>query len=313
MIPGSEAPCPRKECAVNSRLWIALIALSLGWGTRGVATRLAFDHGVETLTLVSVRLAIATVLIVAIQGLVAKRFSVDRHVMTIGAILAVTNVVAPFWLFTAAFHHASAGFVGLMAALIPLGTALFAHFMLPDEPLSRAKTIGLVLGIVGVAILVASGDSGLTVGGNPALAAAWAVPGVASFSFSTVFGKRHEASMRGLSVVTVQIGLGAVIAVFPMLIFEGVPNLGMGAWTLLGYLAVFSTIVPLVLFYWVLVRSSAGQVALSGYLVPLVSVIAGVVILDETVGPGILLGGMAILGGVVLADRSAGKHALVVR
>jgi drug/metabolite transporter (DMT)-like permease len=297
---------------VNRQSWIALIALSLGWGTRGVATRLAFDHGVETLTLVSVRLAIAAVLVVAIQGLITKRFSTDRQVMTVGAVLAVTNVVGPFWFFTAAFHHASAGFVGLMAALTPLGTALFAHFMLPDEPLSRAKTTGLVLGIVGVAILVASGDSGLTVGGNPALAVAWAMPGVALFSFSTVFGKRHEASMRGLSVVTIQIGLGAVIAVFPMLIFEGVPNLGIGAWTLLGYLAVFSTIVPLVLFYWVLVRSSAGQVALAGYLVPLVSVIAGIVLLDETVGPGILLGGMAILGGVVLADRSAGKHELVV-
>ena len=298
---------------MNRRSWIALIALSLGWGTRGVATRSAFTHGVETLTLVGIRLVIAAILMVGIQVLVTKSITINRKVMTIGSVLAVTNVVAPFWLFTAAFHHASAGFVGLMAALTPLGTALFAHFMLPDEPLSRAKTAGLALGIVGVGILVASGDSGLAVGGNPALAVAWAAPAVASFSFSTVYGKRNEKSMRGLGVVTVQIGLGAVIAIVPMLIFEGVPNLGVSAWTILAYLAVFSTIVPLVLFYWVLVRSSAGQVALTGYLVPLVSVIAGVVILGETVGPGILLGGIAILGGVVLADRSAAKHALVIR
>lgn len=297
---------------MNRRSWIALIALSLGWGTRGVATRSAFTHSVDTLTLVGIRLVIAAILMAGIQALVTKRLTIDRRVMAIGSVLAVTNVVAPFWLFTAAFHHASAGFVGLMAALTPLGTALFAHFMLPDEPLSRAKAVGLALGIAGVGILVASGDSGLAVGGNPAMAVAWAAPAVASFSFSTVYGKRNESSMRGLGVVTVQIGLGAIIAIIPMLIFEGVPNLGVEAWSLLAYLAVFSTIVPLVLFYWVLVRSSAGQVALSGYLVPLVSVVAGVVILGETVGPGILIGGMAILGGVIIADRSAGKHALVI-
>lgn len=302
-----------RNTTMNRRSWIALTALSLGWGTRGVATRAAFGYGVGTLTLVGIRLAIAAVLIAAIQALATRKIRVDRRVMTIGSILAVTNVVGPFWLFTAAFHHASAGFVGLMAALTPLGTALFAHLMLPNEPLTKAKTAGLALGIVGVAILVGSGDSGLAVGGNPALAVAWSAPAVASFSFSTVYGKRNEASMRGLGVVSVQIGLGAVIAIIAMLIFEGVPNLGLEAWTILGYMAVFATIVPLTLFYWVLVRSSAGQVALSGYLVPLVSVIAGVVILDETVGRGILLGGIAILGGVVIADRSASRHALAVR
>ena len=243
---------------MNRRSWIALIALSLGWGTRGVATRSAFTHEVDTLTLVGIRLVIAAILMAGIQVLVTKTITINRKVMTIGSVLAVTNVVAPFWLFTAAFHHASAGFVGLMAALTPLGTALFAHFMLPDEPLSRSKAAGLALGIVGVVILVASGDSGLAVGGNPAMAVAWASPAVASFSFSTIYGKRNESSMRGLGVVTVQIGLGAVIAIIPMLIIEGVPNLGVEAWTLLGYLAVFSTIVPLILFYWVLVRSSAG-------------------------------------------------------
>lgn len=287
--------------------------MSLGWATRGVATRLAFTHGVDTLTLVGIRLVIAAILMAGIQVLVTKSITINRKVMTIGSVLAVTNLVAPYWLITESFHHASAGFIGLMAGLTPLGTALFAHFMLPDEPLSRVKAAGLALGIVGVGILVASGDSGLAVGGNPAIAVAWALPAVASFSFSTVYGKRNESSMRGLGVVTVQIGLGAVIAIIPMLIFEGVPNLGVEAWTLLGYIAVFSTIVPLVLFYWILVRSSAGQVALSGYLVPLMSVIAGVVILGETIGPGILFGGMAILGGVVLADQSARKHALVIK
>lgn len=290
---------------MNNRAWLALIALSLGWGTRGVATRYAFGHGVDTLTLVGVRLAIAAAIILSVQAVVSKGLRFNRSVVSVGAVLAVTNVVGPFWLFTAAYYHASAGFVGLMAALTPLGTALFAHFMLPDEPLTKGKAAGLALGIVGVGILIASGDSGLAVGGNPLLAVLWASPAVASFSFSTVYGKRHESVMSGLGVVTVQIGLGAIIAIIPMLVVQGLPSLGREAWGALGYLAVFCTIAPLMLFYWVLVRSSAGQVALSGYLVPLVSVVAGVVLLSETVTMGIVLGGAAILAGVVIADRSA--------
>ena len=80
--------------------------------------------------------------------------------------MAVTNLVIPYLLFTLAYAEASAGFVGLFAALIPMATAVFANAMLPNEPMTRWKLIGLSIGFAGVAALLASGDSGLASGGG---------------------------------------------------------------------------------------------------------------------------------------------------
>jgi drug/metabolite transporter (DMT)-like permease len=288
--------------------WLALGVLSLGWGTRGVATRAAFEHDVTTVTVVAVRLAIAAAIVFVAQTVRRRKMQWSKPLIRAGMVMGITNITMPFWLFSAAFQYASAGFVGLMAALTPLGTAVFAHLLLPAEALTKRKAVGLALGIVGVAVLLASGDSGLVSGGRPLLAVAWSLPGVAAFSFSTAYAKREAASIVGLDILVIQLSVGAVLTVVPMLVLEGVPRVGGTAWALLTYLAVASTVVPLLLFYWVLVRSTAGQTALVGYLVPVVSVVAGVVLLGERVEPGLLVGGVAILTGVLIADR---EHRIV--
>ena len=246
---------------------------------------------------------IAAGIVILAQLVVRGRLTFKGPVLRTGVVMGVTAVAVPFLLFNAAYHHASAGFVGLMAALSPLGTAVFAHILLPNERLDRRRLTGLVLALAGVGILLLSGDSGLPSGGNALRAVAWSMPGIAAFSFSTVFAKRQSASLAGFEVLTVQFTTAALLTVVPMLLLEGPPRLDAASWGLLTYLAVACTVVPLLLFYWVLERNAAGQVALVGYLVPIVAVVAGVVLLDEQVGPGLAFGGIAIIAGVLIADR----------
>ena len=288
---------------MNRSSWLALWTLSIGWGTVGVGTRAAFESDVGSLTVVAGRLTIAAAAVVTIQLFVRGKVIWRREVVRTGAVMAVVGVAAPFVLFNSAYHHASAGFVGLMAALSPLGTAVFAHLLLPGETLNRRRVAGLGVAIIGVAVLMFSGDSGLAVGGRPVLAIAWSLPGVASFSYSTVYAKRHAASLVGFEVLIVQFTVAAVLMLGPMLIVEGLPRLAPAAWGILAYLAIGSTVVPIMLFYWVLQRNSAAQTALVGYIVPLVAVVAGVILLSEQVGAGLIAGGLAIMTGVVIADH----------
>jgi drug/metabolite transporter (DMT)-like permease len=296
---------------VNRGSWLALWALSVGWGTVGVATRAAFENGVGSLTIVTGRLVIATAVVAAAQLVLRRRMTWDATLVRTGTVMAVVGVAMPFVLFNNAYQHASAGFVGLMAALTPLGTAIFAHVLIPGEKLGRRRLVGLSLAIAGVAVLLLSGESGLAVGGRPAMAIAWSMPGVAAFSFSTVYAKRQTASLAGFDVLVVQFAVATALMLAPTFILEGPPLLGAESWWLLVYLAIGSTVVPLMLFYWVLERNTAAQTALVGFVVPLVAVIAGVVLMSERVGTGLLLGGAAIITGVVVADRS-GRDATTV-
>ena len=203
-----------------------------------------------------------------------------------------------------ALQHASAGFLGLMVALIPLMTAVVAHMALPDEPLSAPKLAGLLIGFSGVAVLLLSGDSGLAEGGRPLLAGLLAIAAVASISIGGVYAKRFAGQYRPLDVTGVHFGSGTIMIAIAMFVVEGGPAVETGkAWLLLGYMALFSTFLPFLLYYWMLRSISATYASMAGYVVPIIAVVAGVVLLDEVLEAGIILGGLLILIGVVLTDR----------
>ena len=217
---------------------MALWALSVGWGTVGVATRAALENGVGSLTIVTGRLVIAAGVVAAAQLFLRRRMTWDAILVRTGTVMAVVGVAMPFVLFNNAYQHASAGFVGLMAALAPLGTAIFAHLLIPGETLGRRRLVGLSLAIAGVAVLLFSGDSGLAVGGRPSMAIAWSIPGVAAFSFSTVYAKRQTASLAGFDVLVVQFAVAIVLMLAPTFVLAGQPRLEAESWWLLVYLAI---------------------------------------------------------------------------
>ena len=76
------------------------------------------------------------------------------------------------------------------------------------------------------------------------------------------------------------------------------------AWAALGYMALMSALIPMLLYYWLYTQVSATYASLAGYIIPPIAIVAGVVVLDEQLQAGIVLGGLLILVGVLLADRA---------
>jgi len=291
--------------------WIAFVIAAIGWGTGGVAVRAAFDEGVGPWTTVALRVGIAAILVfvfLASRGLRRP----DRLTMKIGLVLAVTNLLIPYVLFTFAYEEASAGFVGLFAALIPLATAVYAHFMLTGERLNTGKIIGLAIGFTGVAALLISGDSGLGSEGRPLVAAMLALISVAAIGYAGAYAKRYAGRYDPLEITGLQFSLSAVILIPAMLLFEGMPgSLTAPGWALVLYMAIASTFLPFYLFYRLVESAPITTVSLVGYLVPLVSLVAGVLLLGEQIESGIIIGGALILTGMIITDRSGRTKAAV--
>ena len=291
--------------------WIAFVVAAVGWGTGGVAVRAAFDEGVGPWTTVALRVALAAVLVIAFQASRGLRRP-DWLTMKIGTVLAFTNLLIPYVLFTFAYEEASAGFVGLFAALIPLATAIYAHFMLSDEKLNTGKIIGLAVGFIGVAALLISGDSGLGAEGRPLVAAALALISVAAIGYDGAYAKRYAGRYDPLEITGLQFLLSVVVLIPAMLWFEGLPDsLTAPGWALVFYMAVASTFLPFYLYYRLIESAPVTTVSLVGYLVPLVSLVAGVALLGEQIEPGIVVGGTLILTGMIITDRS-GRTATAV-
>ncbi|MCL1599624.1 MAG: DMT family transporter, partial [Actinomycetia bacterium] len=93
------------------------------------------------------------------------------------------------------------------------------------------------------------------------------------------------------------------------LLIEGVPSdVTTNGWRLMVLMAVAATFMPFLLFYWLLEHISATDASLIGYLVPFVALIGGIVLLGEELQAGIVVGGILVFTGMVLADR-AGRRA----
>jgi drug/metabolite transporter (DMT)-like permease len=289
---------------VTRRGWFALGIAALGWGSGGLATRAAFGEDVGPWTMVALRTLIAGLLVLGLLALNGLRWP-DRLTLKVGLVMAVANLLIPYVLFTYAYDEASAGFVGLFGALIPLATAIFANFMLADERLNRGKIIGLIVGFAGVAALLVSGDSGLGADGRPLVAAALAIVSVVAIGYSGGYAKRYAGRYDPMEMIAVQFLASSVVLVPVTLGIEGAPTSLTGtAWALILFMALFSTFLPFYLFYRLLQTVPATTVSLVGYVVPLVALVGGVILLDERIETGILIGGALILAGMIITDRA---------
>lgn len=284
-------------------IWVAFALASIGWGSGSPVARLLLDRGLSPYELVLFRSAIAALAIVVYLA-VRSQLRAGRIAVTVGLVMAFTSLALPFVLSTIALQYASAGFVALPGALIPLMTAGMAHFLLPGDRISPAKVIGMTLGLAGVIILLTSGDSGLVAGGRPGLAGALGLASAFSIAAGSVYAKQHVDGYATLEVAGVQFVAGAAMILAATLVAEGGPAVpDGGSWLLLLYMGLVSTFVPFVAYYWLLRRISASFASTIGYIVPLIAVVAGIVLVDELLQTGIVVGGALILLGVAVTDR----------
>jgi drug/metabolite transporter (DMT)-like permease len=171
--------------------------------------------------------------------------------------------------------------------------------------MTLVRSMGLILGLAGVAVLLTSGDSGLTEGGRPMLAGVYALIAVLSIAAGGVYAKQYAGQYRPTEVVGIHFVSGSIVIATTTLIIEGAPaGLTGNAWALIVYMALGSTVLPFILYYWMIRTVSATFASMAGYLVTLIAVIAGMVFLDERLQPGILIGGVLILVGVVIGERA---------
>lgn len=289
---------------MRARIWTAIVVSSVGWGTAGIATRAALREGIGPYTIMGMRILIAAAAVFAYR-LLRRRPLPGPRLWRLGAVIGLTNITAPYILFTLAVQHASAGFLGLLITNIPLATAVWAHFLLPDERLNRLKAFGLSLAVAGLALLLITGESGLGDAGRAGTAAALALGGVVVAAFGGVHARRHAPDHHILDLAGPQFALGALVLVITMLAVEGLPEgISAAGWGLVVYMAFAGTFMPFLLFFWMLQRVSATTASLPSYLIPVIALTGGALLLGEQVTLLMVFGGALILSGVVFTERA---------
>lgn len=108
----------------------------------------------------------------------------------------------------------------------------------------------------------------------------------------------------GSNVVTVLTILTGTVLLLPLLsqsTIQQAATLSFNGWVAVVSLGLLSTVAANPLFFYALTMQKLSHISVQLYLVPLFSVVAGVLLLGESVGLNLVVGGAMILLGVRIA------------
>src|SRR4051812_39973563 len=214
-------------------------------------------------------------------------------------VFTVLEMTMPWLLLSWAERELSSSLTGLLVAGVPFVAALTARLAGDEDRLSRVRVGGMVLGIVGIALLL-----GLDVGGAQWTAIAPVALVVVGYATAPMVISHKLPDVPGVTASAFALLVTAVVyAPF------AVPRLGSAvgaparAWASVAALGIVCTAVALALFF-ALIREVGPQRALViTFLNPAVAVLLGVLLLDEPFTLGLAVGLPVIVVGCVPATR----------
>jgi drug/metabolite transporter (DMT)-like permease len=277
--------------------------LVLIWGTTWAAIRIGLQ-GVPPFTGVAVRFTIAGALLLALALAAGVRLGRARHEKSLWLANGVLSFCLSYSIVYWSEQYIPSGLAAVLFATYPLFVAPLAHVLLREERLNARASAGLVLGFAGVAVIF-SDDLALLGGEQVRHAALVMLVSPLVSALATVAIKRwgagvHPFSLSAVPMLFAGVVMGSVAALFERgrpVVFDG---RSVGA---ILYLAVLGSAVTFTVYYWLLARVTATQLALTSYLIPIVALAVGAALFAEPLRPRLLAGSALILAGVVIVSR----------
>jgi drug/metabolite transporter (DMT)-like permease len=251
-----------------------------------------------------VRFLLAGTLMLLIALVLRRPFPRDARAWLAFAALGIfANAAYLGFTYTALAHGLSSGVGAIVASTNPLILALVAPWILL-EPLTRLKSLGLVLGFGGViAIVLARGGSGTAAPGDVALA----VAGVVASVISTIVFKRARGGTDLLAINAIGLLAAGLVLVPIAIAFEGrLPIERFSDRTLqiaMLYLVAVMSVGASLIWFTLLSRGEASRVSAYYFLTPAFGLAFGAMLLREPVHPADAIGLGAIAAGIILVQR----------
>ena len=278
-----------------------LTLLAALWGGSFLFMRYAVpDFGV--VPLIWLRVALASVCLLPLL-LLKRQFGALRQQAGALTVMSLFNSGLPFLLIAWATLSITAGLASIMNAMTPVFTALIGALWLGDR-LDGRRSLGLLLGLAGVALLAAD-KADFRPGGS-----GWAI--VAMLLATACYGFAANHTRRYLQGVPALVNAAGTQIVSALVLL--VPALwswpdhlpGLGPWLAVLVLGVACSALAYLLFFRLIANVGAGRAVTVTFLVPVFGTLWGALFLGEPVTASMLAGGAVVLLGTGLATGVIG-------
>jgi len=296
----------RKDMKEDRLVFMAYLAVCFFWGS----TYLAIKFGVKyfpPLTFAGLRFLIAGGLMILYAYKKGYSFPKNFKMFYPIAVVGGLMLAGGNGLVTIAEVKVASGVASLFVAMVPLYIAAIESIMLKDVRLSKAGYIGLITGFIGVYLLInpSTGSNLITLDGAILLLLAGLL-----WSFGSVYSKYVNKDVHIITSIGLQMLSGSILLLFLGFINGEVLK---GEFELIGiyalsYLILFGSIIGYSSYIYVLSKWPAAKAGTYAYVNPIVALLLGNLILDETLNITMILSMSLILFSVFLVQKSKVKN-----
>ena len=283
---------------------LAFLAVYLGWGSLYLAIRFAVeDIPPFLMTGSSSLIAGAFLYLFALsRGVQAPGLKQLAHASLAGlALLAVGN-----GLIAIAVKSIPSSLVALLLATEPAWMVLMDWLFFKGEKPRAGVFAGIVLGLMGIALLVAPRP-----GADPTqtlIAASFVLGAAFSWSWGSLYCRKADISDSSIMAIALPVLMGAVFLLilsaaageWASFSFSRVQPRAIAAFL---YITAISYTLTYVAYIWLLRKVSVAAVSTYAYVNPVIALLLGASLGQETIGGSTLLGAVVILLGVGIVLR----------
>lgn len=291
------------QTQTHNHKWFGLwVALTIIWGFSFVFIKVAGEF-LDPYQVSFARLLLGVAVLLVFLAATRRAPITSGPALKHLALCGLLAQAIPFALFAWAEMTISSVAAGLINSTMSLWTGLLSFLILPSEKINQKKAIGLVIGFFGIMVLLGVWDAQFRGSWQAYLACTVSTLG---YAISALWTRRYLSPMK----------LDPIAAVSTQLLFA-TASIGLVSafvsstpthWPIEGLLSIFTlgafgTGFALVLNYMIIQRAGALTASTVTYSMPIVSTIAGLVILHEAVHWYEPLGAVIILLGIALIQN----------
>ncbi len=294
----------------NTRVWIALISVYLIWGS----TYLAIRYVVDTIPpFMAGGMRFLSAGLVLYLWRLSKGDSVPtrkqwRDVGIIGLLLLVGGNGLVSW----SEQFVPSGIAALLISTVPIWMVVIESLRHGGEKPKTKTIIGLVLGFSGVVLMIGPGELSNEIGALHPLGLIALPMGALLWSLGSVYSKSADLPSSSLMTTSAEMMIGGV-GMFIVATLRGewtgfsLSVVESASWTGLLYLAVVGSLGGFVAYAYLLRNAPISLVSTYAYVNPVIAILLGAWIAQESLNGRTILAAAVILGAVILITTGKGQ------
>jgi len=289
----------------NTNAYMALVVVSIFWGTTYLASRIGVRH-VHGIMLAGIRQSVAGLLLTSFFLLRGYKFP-EKIILSRLFVIGVMMLCLSNGLITWAMQYIPSGLCAIIVATVPIWITIFSYFLVQRTKFTILLVTGMLVGLLGVGGIFYDYLSSLT---NPDFrfgilltliaCISWAIGSVLTARWALKINFLYGAGFQMLFS-------GVVMTVVATLMGQSLPLDGFNIelWGSLVYLIFIGSILGYSSYVFVLNNLPPSLASVYAYINPIVAVLLGWLILQEHLNWMTGVSCLITLGGVYMVNRAA--------